>query len=602
MKNFHLLRILLILFKVKLQTLIMKNALIISVFCFLFLNINGQDNTKMTNPVIEDILLGNYNPDDYQSANVINMPDEMVSLIQNELNPDSLYTYLLQLNGFYNRNTGSDTLSNLTGIGAARNWILKKFDEFDENAEDRLETGFLQFDMNICGMSRHKNVLAVLPGSSGNSEIIIIEGHMDSRCETACDIDCEARGMEDNGSGTALVMELARVMSKLTLDKTIVFMATTGEEQGLHGAEAMAFYCKFTHPEIDVKAVLNNDVIGGIICGETSSEPSCPGENLIDSTQVRLFSKGAFDSPHKSLARYIKLQYQQELMPIVNVPMMLTIMSAEDRTGRGGDHIPFAAKNLPAMRFTSAHEHGDAGIDEDYHDRQHTTKDILGVDTNGDEIIDSFYVDFNYLARNARINGVAASMISQSPKTIDFSAEWIDSQINVSILDDNEYMNYVIGVRTTNNDFDTLIYFQDSKDFSFSPDTEEDIIFLSVASVDDNEIESCFSDEQFVQQTVGTNELTFVKKYPIELWQNRPNPFDEATTITIYSEKEFDYGSANLVISSTSGKIIKTWSVDINPGINEYLYNHGYGVAGTHNYSLIIDGLLVDTKRMIFAN
>jgi hypothetical protein len=141
--------------------------------------------------------------------------------------------------------------------------------------------------------------------------------------------------MEDNGSGTALVIELARVMSQFTFDKTIVFMTTTGEEQGLHGAEAVAFYCKFDEPLIDVKAVLNNDVIGGIICGATSSEPSCPGENLIDSTQVRLFSRGNFDSPHKSLSRYIKLQYQQELLPYVQVPMLLTLMSAEDRTGRG---------------------------------------------------------------------------------------------------------------------------------------------------------------------------------------------------------------------------------------------------------------------------
>jgi hypothetical protein len=78
--------------------------------------------------------------------------------------------------------------------------------------------------------------------------------------------------------------------------------------------------------------------------------------------------------------------------------MLVTIMSAEDRTGRGSDHIPFRENGYAAMRFTSANEHGNADVsDPDYHDRQHTSEDILGVDTDGDQVIDSFFVDFNYL-------------------------------------------------------------------------------------------------------------------------------------------------------------------------------------------------------------
>ncbi|MEZ4980892.1 MAG: M28 family peptidase [Saprospiraceae bacterium] len=129
-----------------------------------------------------------------------------------------------------------------------------------------------------------------------------------------------------------LVMELARVMSKFAYKHTIVFMVTTGEEQGLIGATAFADYCFDNN--VPIKAVLNNDVIGGIICGKTSSPPSCPGKMKLTATQVRLFSSGSLFSKHKQLARYIKLEYQEELLNQVEVPMMLTIMSSEDRAGR----------------------------------------------------------------------------------------------------------------------------------------------------------------------------------------------------------------------------------------------------------------------------
>ena len=138
--------------------------------------------------------------------------------------------------------------------------------------------------------------------------------------------------------------------------------------------------------DIPIKAVLNNDIVGGIICGETSSAPSCPGLNHIDSTQVRLFSVGGFNSPHKASQPVYQTGIQEMITPARHrFPMMVTIMSAEDRTGRGSDHIPFRENGYTAMRFTSANEHGNADVsDPEYHDRQHTSEDILGIDTDGD--------------------------------------------------------------------------------------------------------------------------------------------------------------------------------------------------------------------------
>jgi hypothetical protein len=167
--------------------------------------------------------------------------------------------------------------------------------------------------------------------------------------------------------------------------------------------------------------VFNNDVIGGIICGQTSSPPGCPGLNNIDSTHVRLFSQGDFSSFNKGLARFVKLEYKEMILPYAAVPMGIHIMSDEDRIGRGGDHIPFRQNGFASIRYTSANEHGDANVaSPTYSDRQHTSSDILGIDTDGDLAPDSFFVDFNYLTRNAVINGSAAAMAAIGPKTPDF--------------------------------------------------------------------------------------------------------------------------------------------------------------------------------------
>jgi len=262
---------------------------------FLSVSLSAQTNLLFTETEAEQIIKGNYDPLLYSSSNPIEQHTDIISFIQNNVRPDSLKSYILKLSEFQNRNTASDTISSSFGIGAARRWGHGMFENFSNNAENRLITSYFQFDLDICGVNRHRNILAVLPGAdTSNHEVIIIEGHIDSRCEDECGITCLAEGIEDNASGTALVLELARVMSQCTFQNTIVFMLTVGEEQGLYGADAFAEYCDLNN--IPVKAVLNNDVIGGVICGQTSSSPSCPGLNDIDSTQVRIFSYGGFNS------------------------------------------------------------------------------------------------------------------------------------------------------------------------------------------------------------------------------------------------------------------------------------------------------------------
>ncbi len=559
----------------------------------------AQTNIRLSNSEADSVLKGLYNSQNYLPTQIIDDPHTIIQGLNSEISTDSLKSYLIQLSEFGTRNSGSDTSSNTIGIGAARRWALAKFQEFSNQNEGRLLSSYLDFDLSICGVDKHKNILAVLPGTDTVfNKIILIEAHLDSRCDVLCDTACVAEGVEDNASGSALVLELARIMSKYTFDATMLFMLTTAEEQGLLGADAMADYANANN--LPIKAVLNNDIVGGIICGQTSSPPGCPGLNHIDSTQVRLFSGGGLNSKHKALSRHIKITYQDELLPIVSVPMQLTVMSQEDRSGRGGDHIPFRQQGFTSMRFTSANEHGNASAGPGYTDRQHTSNDILGIDTNNDNIIDSFFVDFNYLARNAIINAAEATALSSSPRKVSIQSSLAaNNYLKVEINDPDSTGNYKVGIRTTGNDFDTIHITNNLID-SF-PSYGPGFYFLSVCAVDQNGIEGLFSNEEFLTVTASGIDKLKGPYSGITLLQNKPNPFDEATLIAFHAELVPKYSEAYIQLRDLGGREITRISVEVRKGINEVIYKHGYNKRGTFIYTLVIDNVKVDSKRMVFA-
>ena len=586
----------------------MKKRFYISLFTILTTSaLFGQTNLLLTNPAMDDILKGNYPASAYEPATLINHPDEIFADLVDAVSPDSLRQYLVELSSFENRNTGADTISSTFGMGAARRWAFDKFSSFPATAEGRLEVGYFQFDQLICGMGQHRNVLAALPGiGPDRGEVVLIEGHMDSRCDEVCDTECMAHGMEDNGSGTALVLELARVMSQYSFNRTLVFMITTGEEQGLFGANAFAEYAE--QEEIRIRGVYNNDIIGGIICGETASPPGCPGLNAIDSINVRVYSSngGLFGaSSSRLLARFSKLQYDENIAPLVTVAGEVNIISREDRAGRGGDHIPFRQRGYSAVRFTSANEHGNGNPSTpDYHDRQHTMEDILGIDTDNDGMLDSFFVDFNYLARNTVLNGSAAAASAMGPATPeDFELEATLAGIRYKFEDPSGTGLYRLGIRSFETEtpyFDTLVTVSALEDtLSWLPPGT--VYLLSAAALDTNSIESHFSEETFANLTTSTQEI---KTYEgLTLLQNRPNPFDEATTIGIMVESPIDYDAAFIRIADSQGRELTRFKVALNPGLVQvvYGYEHHRYIPGTYYYSLVIDGRPVETKAMIYA-
>jgi len=578
----------------------LKNVLLTALLVSTLSGIRAQTNIICTSAEAEQVMRGLYNPAIYHSGHAHTAPDQVVASLARQVSPDSLKVIIMKLASFQNRNTASDTLSATKGIGAARRWIHAEFERYARQSAGRLLPAYLQFDLNVCNlMNQHRNVLAVLPGTdTSDKSIIIIEGHFDSRCEGNCDTACLAEGVEDNASGTALVMELARVMSQMRFKRTIVFMPTTGEEQGLHGAFAFTYYA--LQKGIAIRSVLNNDVTGGVICGKTASPPGCPGEDQIDSIRVRIFSAGNINSPSKQLARFVKLQYKEMLARHMSTPSDIQIMSPEDRTGRGGDHIPFRQNGFPAIRFTSAHEHGDANVSApNYTDRQHTTRDVAGIDTDSDGHPDSFFVDFRYLARNACINGTAAAMSASGPARPDLSLQVSGKTLFVTITAQTGYTWYRIAARSASQDWDT-VFTQHGVNGNYEmPDGRS--YYVSAASVDEAGVESIFSRE-VTGITSGLQSYRSEDEQGIVLEQNQPNPFDEATWIVVRVNTMPAHRKASLRIHDQRGRLIKEIPVQLKHGMNEFLYEHGEGMRGLLHYALWLDGKRVDGKTMVFAN
>ena len=399
-------------------------------------------NPTVTSTEVSNILVGNYTPSTYTASNIITDPHIVASGLLNDISTDTLTADLYALNSFANRNMFSDTTSATTGIGAARRWVYNRFQLYSQANENRLRVAYLKFTYPPSAYTgctapgsnpTHYDVLAVLPGSqTSNKSVIVVEAHMDSRNVSNCDGTGSAPGMGDNATGTALVMELARVMSKYTFRNTIVFAINTGEEQGLIGATALANYLKSKN--VLIKTVNNNDVSGGVFCGHTSSAPSCPFYGNIDSIDLRVFSLGDVNSPNKQWARYVKLEYKEMLSSQVTVPTNINIMEPDDRSGRGGDHQAFTGIGYTAVRFTQANEDGNAASSSSgYKDRQHDLTDSLGRWNSKLGAYDSIYLNTDYLARNTLVNGNSLAMVALGPDTITMNGTlWTYNSIRVA--------------------------------------------------------------------------------------------------------------------------------------------------------------------------
>ncbi len=409
----------------------------------------------------------------------------LIQTMIDSVSADSLHSYLDRLVGFHTRHTNSDTSSPDTGIGAARNWMLNKYDQFDARTNGGVRGSFFVFSASSCGVTNnaHKNVLATITGTTAPERYFIASGHMDNRTVNGCDNVSFAPGANDDGSGTVASIELARVMSKFanSFESSLILMAVTGEDVGLLGSTAYADWALANNMQID--GMITNDVVGNIT---GCINPACANNDFItDSTSVRHFSGGPSTSSSRQMARYMKLKAEQY---VTDVDWNVNLIPAIDRPGRGGDHIPFFDNGYTAVRFTEPHENGD-GTGNNGH--QHNETDVVE------------FVNFNYLSRIVKTNLAGLACLAMAPKTP--SAPLVVQDIgNGSELllsweranSEADFAGYRVAVRHPDSLFyQEIIPVGDTTRFMLSGLTPEAAVYLSYSALDADSNESIFSQE-----------------------------------------------------------------------------------------------------------
>jgi len=347
----------------------------------------------------------------FVNAQTIVHRDPQIEKMVAQVSKDSLSSYIKQMVSLGTRNTLSTQTDPKRGIGAARNWVLGKFNEFAKQSNGRL-TAFID-TITIAADGRRVdkpillgNVVATLKGSDpSDNRIFLISGHLDNMRSSVMDRTGDAPGANDDGSGVAAVLECARVMSSQSFPATVIFVAVSGEEQGLLGANFMAEKAK--KENWNIEAVLNNDIMGSNNSSET---------NIINNTQVRVFSE-AFstqdtgrvistirslglenDGKARQLARYVK-EIGERYVDNLEVVMIYR----NDRFLRGGDHTPYVNRGYAAVRITEMNENY-------YHQHQDVRVE------NGIQYGDlPEFMDFEYLRKNTAMNLSNLANLAKSP-------------------------------------------------------------------------------------------------------------------------------------------------------------------------------------------
>ncbi len=335
-------------------------------------------------------------------------PDPEIARMIKEVSAKNIEASIRKLVSFGTRNTLSEQDSPTRGIGAARDWIFAEMQKINADCGGCMtveKQSFVQPKANrVPEPTTLTNVIAVLKGTTNPDRFYVVSGHYDSMCTSPIDAKCDAPGANDDASGTAAVIELARVMSKRKFDATLVFMAVPGEEQGLLGAAYFAQQA--VEKKMDIEGMFTNDIVGGVTTMKNSTHRNrvrvfsegVPSNETEQQATTRRSVGGENDSASRQLARYIKEQSDRYLKDF-----KVWMIYRRDRYGRGGDHIPFLERGFTAVRITE--------VDEDYthqHQNVRTENGIFYGDTPE-------FVDFDYTANVTRVNLIALASLAKAP-------------------------------------------------------------------------------------------------------------------------------------------------------------------------------------------
>ena len=400
---------------------------------------------------------------------------------------------LKKLESFGTRNIHTDTDSDTHGVIAARKWILEQFKSYSPRLEVRFDSYKVKKQGRILKELELVNVVAVLPGTEDPERQYIVSGHYDTiamapgRNEDSppsteallnpatAKVEQPAPGVTDDGSGTAAVMELARVMSQRKFKHTLVFVAFAGEEEGLIGA---SLYAQRAHDaKTPIECVLNNDIIGSDVSGN----------GFTDNGHVRVFSEDPNDSASRQIARYVR-EIGERYIPSMKVDLIFRA----DRFGRGGDHTPFNQQGYGAVRLTTTAEN---------YANQHTATDTF-ANTSPSYVTRVAKINLAAMASlaNAPVSpvvdstpqtgerrGIAAPMITRGKSRYDAVLKW------KSETPDTDLAGYSVVIRsTTAPDWEREVFVGKVNEFTFENLSIDDLVF-GVKAVDNAGHESLVS-------------------------------------------------------------------------------------------------------------
>jgi Zn-dependent M28 family amino/carboxypeptidase len=347
-----------------------------------------------------------------QSRAPTNGADPQISAAIRQVSADRIRQTVDKLVSFGTRSTLSaqddDSIKAGKGIGAAREWIKAEFERYSKDCGGCLEVktdSFLEQPADrIPKPTQITNVYAVLRGTDPKQaeRIVLVTGHYDSRNSDNANVTDPAPGANDDGSGTAVSLECARVLSKMKFPATIIFLTVAGEEQGLNGSKHFAEMAKQQGWKLE--AVLNNDIVGGdrspqqdvsVVRVFSEGVPAAASEAEI--RRIRALG-GESDSPSRELARYVAEVGRTYLGSVK--PLLVFRL---DRFLRGGDHYSFNQQGFAGVRFTE--------FREDYNHQHQNVRTENGIEY-GDL---TKFVNFDYVAEVARLNAATLASMASGP-------------------------------------------------------------------------------------------------------------------------------------------------------------------------------------------
>ncbi|MEV4482930.1 M20/M25/M40 family metallo-hydrolase [Micromonospora coxensis] len=337
-------------------------------------------------------------------------PDRELRALLREVDRNRIEATVRRLAAFGTRHTLSSQDDPVRGIGAARDWIHRQLTGYAAASGGRMTVELQSYVQEpaprIPVATRITNVVATLRGDTSPGRVYVVTGHYDSRASDVSDAVSDAPGADDDASGVAVLMELARVMATRHTGATVVFAAVAGEEQGLYGSTYLAKQLKAAGA--DVQGMFSNDIVGSSTADDGTRDPRAvrlfaegvPTAETPAEASTRQSVGGENDSPSRQLARFVG-----DVAENGATGMRIRVVYRRDRYLRGSDHIPFLREGWPAGRFTEPNE-----------DFAHQHQDVRVVDGRQYGDLPEF-CDFDYITRVALVNGATLWSLAQAPGT-----------------------------------------------------------------------------------------------------------------------------------------------------------------------------------------